>query len=406
MLYFYVPYTLSLLLHLEQIDNVFLTNYSTLFLMIIFVIELIRNKFKLYNKGSLAFAVMLAIYIIMGTIINKVNFEEYFYHFLISFMAPLFCISNLFYWKPPNTQKLSKFIFIIFISNLLLVYIQFLTGFFILEFNNDNIIFGRASGTFSRSNGCAMYLLLFLCFFLLNKDVLSSRYKRALIVLTILAIILTGVRTYLICSIVFVPLCLYFARKEKINIIAISLTMAFLLLPFFFFSRTNTQGLNTGDAENAFQRQLYGLSIFSRGESTDAEKSTLYWSLYVFSEYYVKHPITGCWLLYTKQSYDIVSPENSNVMDAGLAVYLSDIGLLGVILYVFYQLKTIFWRTDKNARKYIWLIYGYIFITTYTDIGIWGGSFTCCAFMTCYLINQSCVKRLENLYDSYHYNNQ
>ena len=385
-LLFFVPYTLSLLLNLGEEEFQILTNYSPIFLVSIFIIELIRNKFRMRNQSALVLIILLSLYILWGILLHGANLMEYIIHFFVSFLAPLFCLSNLFYWRPPQKKRLSFFVLLIFITNVVLSYLQFFTGYMVPAFKADSITMSDASGTLSGGNGFSSYMLLFLFLFIQRIQHRKTITKILVIFLTFAAIVLSGVRTYLVCAIIFIPLFIFISRYRSFNLRTLIFVAVIVILPFICFSRIDTKGYGTGDADNAIQRQIYGLSVFSKGESTD-EKSTMYLSFYVFTEYFVNNPLFGLWLLYTPQSYGLVSPENQNVMDAGMAVYLTDIGVVGFILYVLFQLKTFIWNTEKEKHKFIYLLYVYVLLTTYTDIGIFGGAFTCCAFIVCYLID-------------------
>ena len=384
-LYFFVPFFISLFLNLSEEDNQVLTNYSPLFLIPIFLIELVKNRFKIINGVPFICFVILFVYIIAGAIFHGAPTGEYILHFLVSFVIPLFCLSNLFFWSPPEPQVLSKFIVCILGINLVLAFLQYFGGFMVLGFKEDSVSMSGISGTLSGGNTFAFYLLLFFFYLLLREKQITQTAKWCLIIAIVTAILLTGVRTYLLCAIIFIPLCLLLKREENFNPFVVLIVLLMIALPLILLSRSNSSGYGTNDAENAVQRQVYGLSTFAKGESAD-ERSTLFLSLYVFTDYFIHNPFFGQWLLYTNESYNLVSPANNNVMDAGIAVYLSDIGIVGMLLYILFQIKTLLWQTDNKLRKYVILLYLYILLTTDTDIGVFGGALTCCTFIVCYLL--------------------
>ena len=49
-----------------------------------------------------------------------------------------------------------------------------------------------------------------------------------------------------------------------------------IALPLILLSRSNSSGYGTNDAENAIQRQVYGLSTFAKGESAVSDVYTMY----------------------------------------------------------------------------------------------------------------------------------
>lgn len=383
-LYFFLPYILSLSLSLNFEDNQYITNRSPIFIMIIFLIEAVKNRFRFQNLRSLVILILLFFYVLYGVVLHGAPLEEYILHFFVSFIAPLFCCANLFYWKEPDWQKLKRFLAFLFSIELVLFFLQYFFCVLTPTFREDSVTLTEASGTLSGGNVFSTFVLLFLCFFLMCS--IQNRTKWFLIILSFLAILLSGVRTYLICFLLFVPLSWFLTKKREIKPIYVILIAVFVFLFIGFVSNINTRGYATNEADNPIERQLYGLSNFSRGESTTAEKSTMFLSLVVFSEYFVNNPLFGSWQLYTEKSYDPVSPENENVMDAGLAVYLSDLGIMGMLLYVLFQILIFFSDAEKRQKKQILMFYLYALITTYTDIGIFGGMFTCCILIVCSLI--------------------
>ena len=386
-LYFFVPFIMSIALQLDEEDNQLLTNYSSIFLIGIFIIELVKNKFRMYNPIALLLFLSLCVYIVVNVIINGAPIGKYILHFMVSFIVPLFCLSNLFYWNPPQGDKLRIFIVFIFLTNLVLAFIQYFADFLVLGFKEDSVTMSSISGTLSGGNGFASFLLLFLLYLLLRENQLPPRIKWILIIAAVVVILLTGVRTYLLCSIIFIPLCLIIKNKEKLNPLTATLVLVMILIPFAIVIRFNNKGHGTNDADTAIQRQVYGLSTFAKGESAD-ERSTMFLSLYVFADYFIEKPILGQWRLYSNESYDLVSPENQNVMDASLAVYLSDIGVIGMLLYILFQIQTLMWGGEGEKRKCTLLLYSYVLLTTYTDIGIFSGSLTCCTFIVCFLLQE------------------
>jgi len=161
------------------------------------------------------------------------------------------------------------------------------------------------------------------------------------------------------------------------------------ILSFFYLSNINLRGLNTGDADNVVERQLYGLSILSHGDAITAEQSTIFLSWYVLNNYFICNPLFGNWQLYSKESYGLVSPDNRTVTDATLAVYLSDIGIIGILLFIYIQLKILLLTIGKSRRKWGVLLYMYALLSTYTDIGIFGGMFLSNILIICFLLSKN-----------------
>ena len=376
-LYFLLPFTITLLFDLELEDYNYLANRSPLYIMAIFAIELFKNKFQLRSLRPTLLLLLLFIYVLYGVISHGAPLTEYILHFFVSFLAPLYCCFNLFSWNQPDWEKLDRVIIFIFNTELILFFVQYFLGAFTLEFGEDSVLFSNASGTLSRGNTFASFLLLFLCYIVIRKDNMEIRVKWVYLLLGFLAILFSGVRTYMVCFVMFVPLSFFFKETRVVKpIYGIIVCLTFLFL-FFTMSSINERGYATKEADNPIERQLYGLSNFTRGESVD-EQSTMFLSLVVFTEYFVNNPLFGNWMLYTENSYDPVSPENENVMDAGLAVYLSDIGILGMTLYILFQLYVYLMGADMLRKKQILVLASYAIVTTYTDIGIFGGMFTCC----------------------------
>lgn len=388
-LYFIFPYILSISFSLDLEDNQYLTNRSPIFIFVVFLIEGVKNKFRFQNLQSLFILVLLFTYVLYGVVLHGAPFDEYFLHFFVSFIAPLFCCANLFYWKEPDWQKLKIVVSILFAIELALFFLQYFFGVLTPDFREDSVTLTEASGTLAGGNVFSTFVLLFLCYFLMYSINIQNQKKWILVVLSFFAILLSGVRTYLICFLLFVPLSWFLTKKRKVKPLFVLFIVVFALLFVGFVSNINKRGYATNEADNPIERQLYGLSNFSRGESTTAEKSTMFLSLVVFSEYFVNNPLFGNWQLYTEGSYDPVSPENENVMDAGLAVYLSDLGVIGMLLYILFQISIYICDAEKQQKKQILMFYLYALTTTYTDIGIFGGMFTCCILIVCSLIKNN-----------------
>lgn len=396
-LYYYIiwlaffPFLLSFfVLDIEQVKYV--SGQANYFLAILFIINTIRmGNYSFSIKGLMLIGTIVFL-LLLSSLINSAPFADYL-RFAISSLLPVYFISSFIHsFDKFQPASFISFLFFILLFEVGLCFVQY--NFFIGisptwllaagSFADSNFMWG----TFSNGNIVSMFVTLCYLFILCcyNKDWPS--YRKWLFYLTTVAvcwcILFSGIRTYLVLLFVFSSIIVYLKAKNKFFFtIILGLGVVFLISAFIV---SDYETMASAEKEAGIERQIYGISKIASG---DDEGSTLSLSTYLLTEYYNPLDLFGKGQLY-KKGYGLVSLENNNEMDATLALYLVEFGLitLFLIVYYLYYQSTIAPRAYRKKKStFAKLLFFCCFLSTVTDPGI---------FMSLPLVIIAVFSRLDN----------
>ena len=267
-----------------------------------------------------------------------------------------------------------------------IVYIEIILAFFqpytdLLNFHaalhGDDVMTTMVNGTFLRNNIFIEFLTPLVMILLYLKYHENRRITFDILFLVILTLWLTynsGVRTCLIAVIPILVYVVYFIlgkkyKKRSIRILIMAL-YGVILYSCYLVAQNMAQEIGvtyTRNAENSSQRQAVLLSMLNDDDYVE-DQTTLGLSFVVLSTF-PENPIIGPGKLLQGKGYgDYISREAGNETDATLAIFLCEVGLIGLFVWFFIYYVILV----KIAKGYMLpkLIFFYLLIVTVADPGL------------------------------------
>ena len=343
-----------------------ISGMANYFLLFIYVFDVIKTGNK-HSAIQVCIMFLLGFYFIFASLLHDIPMMYYIKHYVSVFM-PLF----LMYPFVRRINEFSKNTIIKYLLFLLLLEIvvclcQMHLSLFAIAPRSDSAFkynMSLTNGTLNGNNLLASFVtFLTLCVLILSKRI--DKCKIYLLLMLVLYIILhSGIRTYLICFMFFVPVIIYMKTKYK-KLLAIILLVVPFILYTMYNNLGNIMGYTTKDASNSLERQLYGISDTFLASNIEESTMSLSWFLWY---YFKEHPFWGCGQYFKSIGYgNIISFDTDNLTDATLMFHLAEFGLIGFLLMVifFYKLSNICYTNFRQI-----LIILYLILISITDIGI------------------------------------
>lgn len=244
------------------------------------------------------------------------------------------------------------------------------------------------SGTFMRANALADYISLIYLYITIDffyRRELSSWLFVLISVLVGYILLTSGSKLPLIVTIVNLLICIFFFTKRK-TVVLIPVIVLFCLTTF------SSSVINAVDKDSGMFRIVSGLNSFTKSKSAKSSDTTFDISANLIDQYYWESPIIGCG--YSYKGPDRAYPLRFNSVfdltllraDATFAYYLTEFGIVGIVLYFLFFSKIIRFVTPHKIRKHN-IIFFILFIF-YTLFSITEGGFfnpPCLMYMYVYI---------------------
>ena len=325
-----------------------------------------KIKITLYIFSSLGLLAFLANY-------HKVPYTEYFVFFR-RWMTPLLFYPILSSINTISFERVKRFLLLFLVLQILFLIPQYLNFEIPFVVNYSNIVFShRFSGTFSGNNFTGNLFVVFILILLIEyvkaRNIFYNKKIHVLIiVMLIMCVILSGVKTALISLVVGIILifALFVEIKKFLKIFSVS--MIFILLFINLALKFNS---------NAFDRITTGINeVIKNKDNLKNSRSTLSLTFRVLDLIEGDDILLGKGMLF-KNGYSVVksatrlksiSADTNNVTDALLAIILVEFGLLGLLIFLmpFYFI----WKHSGEYKKECSILFIILLIQTLTDTGM------------------------------------
>lgn len=196
---------------------------------------------------------------------------------------------------------------------------------------------------------------------LFMQNLLSDRKKSywILLLLSLIAMLLTGIRTPFVIFVFFTACFLFFYKKQVFS--------AFALLGILSLVFIGSYAINV--ESGALGRMMEGYSQIADG--TYLESSTFSLSVMMIP-YFLENPIFGI-SLHSGPGYSLLfstTLEDLSISDAYLMFLLCELGIIGVLLYlapIFYSIKIVF---KSYSKTYVYIVFAMCLAEAIVDQGI------------------------------------
>jgi hypothetical protein len=325
-----------------------------------------KIKITLYIISSLLLLAFLANY-------HNVPFSEYFVFFR-RMMSPLLFYPILSSINTLSFERFKRFVSLFILLQILFLIPQYLNIEIPVVVNYSNIVFShRFSGTFSGNNFIGNLFVVFILILLIEyvkaRNIFySKRMHILMIVMLIICVILSGVKTALISLVIGIILIfvLFVEIKKFLKIFGVS--MIFILLFINLALKFNS---------NAFDRITTGIDeVIKNKDNLKNSRSTLSLTIRILDLIEGDHIILGKGELFkngysvvkSANTYKSISANTNNITDATLAIILVEFGLLGLLVFLtpFYFI----WKHSGEYKKECSILFFIMLIQTLTDTGM------------------------------------
>lgn len=281
--------------------------------------------------------------------------------------------------KDCNIKSLFILIRIIVYFELLLSLVQPYTDLlnFHAALDGDDVMTSMVNGTFIRNNVFVEIitpLVMLLVYYDYQTSQKFSLGDIIIVLVTLYVVYDSGVRTALVAVIpillyVFYVLLGFIFKTKRGRIFAM---LFFGLCVYSVYYLVNNIAEQTGvtytkNATDSSERQAVLLSMFN--DSDFAEDQTTLGLSFVVLSTLPENPILGSGKLFQGKGYGgFISKDEGNITDATLAIYLSETGLIGIVLlsFIYYVLLNKI-GVDNNLSR---LIFIYLLLVTIVDSGL------------------------------------
>lgn len=382
-LYFYIiwnmfmKYIASFVIFDKDLLNV-IGGQSNYYILLIFLLTVCKYSCLKINNKAFYLCGCILFLLVLEAIIHDIPIASYL-RWCVSNILPLYFIVFILKKSILCIKGFRTFCLTLLVIQLIMGYCQYYTSIlFVSPFYALNEYgigeLNQFMGSFSGSNTLDSYICM-LYFIVVLTTRMNSTFIRVLIggltIAVVYAILLSGIRTYLLLLLVYFGVLLYVKFNNKIVAFGAILSVFFVASTYLIVASYG----NIDKAENPIERQINGLSALKAGDTDD---STLSYSTYVIDNYYNPLHIFGEGKLYTKRGYgkiflrDFGIPD-ADVTDATLAVYFVEFGIIlfALFIYYFYYLTyRIHIPYGSCCKKEYLMIFSFFFVATVTDAGI------------------------------------
>ena len=371
----FAPYMASFLTFDYDV-SLFIDGQSNYFLALIFIINILIYKGVHIPQKITRQILVIVLLLMVASLWNSVPYGFYISWF-ISNILPLYFVISILNTVDINSKHFGVFLLIMILIQVVVGTCQYYIGLFVnpaYALNNIGSLYDNIfQGTFRGENNCMAFLCMcFLVLLINNREGKSINKFGTLILFAIVsfAVLISGVRTYLMLLIFFVAIILYISSSKKLMTLSYLIGFAFLLSTYLIVD-DYTSG-RSGDTD-AISRQINGISAVA---NNDTENSTLDYTFYMLNTHF--NPISpfGQGKLHTKKGYDRITMSTgteASVSDATLAVFLVEFGPILLFLFLYYYFSCTckqYYISNSNYYRYSVLLYGFYFIASVTDAGI------------------------------------
>lgn len=318
-------------------------------------------------------------------------------------MAFTYCFFNAFY-RGGNFMGSLKFTFgcyldVLFLVSILdkiinikrivkllryILYFEIIIGLFeiLLSFSfypsNSEVVGTELTGSFIGANIYAEFLSLVLFFVMYADGVKTKRITPLNFVLFIFVTIIvlySGVRMALISHILFfgiLLICIYSKNKVIIRykrpVITIGCILCFLFVTVISTYISNSEVSYDSQVSNSLERQNVLVSIFLNDDYL-LEHTTLSLSAIALS-FFDLNPLFGPGLFFSSPAGygGMINQTSSNYTDCTLALYLCEVGIIGIVFFLLTYYSVLFKICKSNYGPN--LAFLYLLVVTVTDTGI------------------------------------
>ncbi len=374
---FIIPFVVDFVFPLEIEIYFDIITWSSYFGILVFPLAIAysnSSKEKIINRRFGLLLLAYLIIVIYGMFLGFMRgtlYQATKYAFMQ--FSPILMLINIFVFKP-NKKYVINLLHRLLYLELFIGGLQLL-GFFQYHMNSDasSFDFGRITGTFSGNNIYAEIVSL-LMFFVIYIEAKKKGYVSfkgwVLVSIGFIVMVSSGIRTaligYAICM-SFILFTIYKNNKKGRRIL-----LMFFALGILYFVINMWGGIMSGDmvydsqTTGALERQGTLANIL-RDENYIAEHTTFYFTIYVLS-FLPMNYLLGPGLLYTSsQGYGgVVNLLTNNQTDAAFAIYICEMGLIGVFLFLLLYF-IILRKVNKSSVAYVFFVY--LLLIYVTDLG-------------------------------------
>lgn len=356
------------ILSLSTVFSVAILNCAEIFLIIFFLIISLKNKeflITILNKDYLSILIFFLFLIFQSIFINDLN--NLTISSIIGFFKNiLFFISFIYFFKKKDLYLLAKFyLFIILIISIDVIF-QYFLGFNFIGYKMSNFTAdtNRVSSFFGKELVAGAFLskLIFIPI-LVYLDYRKKNYLNnfALIIffLSLLAIILTGDRMATINSLVLSIIVLFFLIKKRYILIFVSSLIILLI------SQTNLverHFKNTYEQYNSINSDLYGFnnkieSVYLNHYFTAIGllENNLFFGNGIRSFRFKCEDFVNKELIFFGTKFNLGNGCSTHPHNYYLEI-LSETGVIGLMLLLYFLLYTLFYKVDLKCKKNLILL--------------------------------------------------
>lgn len=377
-----IPFLLDLIFPFKDIENLYeMRTYATyyLFFILIYQISLSKNSFLKFlreNHNILIYILLILMYLFFLSMTREVGFNYFVYlrrnisHILLFFYLTLYT---------PTGKSLFKFIIITLGVQIVIGLLQ--------EFSYCQFSFNTHSpgvvvfltGAMTGNNLYADYLAVITTILILeclsSKANFESSNKFFLYVLILICSFLifdSGIRISLLSLIIAIGL-VFLRFNRKLSIVLIVIGIIIISFPEYLnkiLSLGDTVSYDWKVTSNS-ERQGGLLGVLKGWDYI--QYSTLAYSVLLIVNYFVYSPIFGAGLYFKAGGYGgVVSSLTANQTDVTAALFLTEFGIIGVLLLFLIYKSIIYKYKEQIGNNYfsLLLLFFIILIQTLTDSGI------------------------------------
>ena len=419
-LYYYIvwsifaPYVSSFVLF-DRPMTLIVGGQANYFLVLIFLINSLRFKSLIVDLKTVKLLIAISFFLLIAIAVNSVS-PVFYLKWFISNIVPIYLVVSIQKTLHTSLKSLTRFVLFMLLVQLIVGFCQYYTTFlfvsplYALSDSGIALFTSRFFGTFPGENAMAAFVSICILILIFEFTFKNNFFKNLIIlfscILAYYAILVSGIRTYLILIIVFSFIILYIKAdtvKTKALVLA-TIGVSFVVISSFLI--VSSYGTDKS-SESGIERQINGISSLKDG---NAEESTLFYSFYMLEEYYYPIDLFGKGLLNTKNGYGLIRLDDStsaDVTDATLAVYLVEFGIILLILFIYYYYYLTCACVRSLNRKnalFRMAVFSFYLISTITDAGIF--NIVVMSLLAMYSIVTSSPNKLLKSYNNENYRNR
>ena len=399
-----LPYFVDYIFPFLEKENLFaFRTFAAYYIFTMFIIQIFySNNFTIFLKKNrfIIFSILLLIFyfsylsIIRGTGLNyltylRTNLSPVFLFFYLSLVSP-------------SRKSILKFIVITTSLQIVIGLIQSISSFGDFSFNKDGVgVVSFLTGGFTGNNLFADFLsfisIILLLEFKFNRQFFLSKYVPLLIIFSAYLIFISGIRLSLATFVFGLLLHLFVNYKKARKYLFFSLLTGIIVFIFGNYFNPSDNVVHDWHVTSNSERQSGLIGILSGWEYL--QYSTIAFSWFLISEFFVNNPIFGCGLYFTSTGYGgIISYNTANATDVTLALYITEFGITALILLI-YLFKTIFFDSFRLIFNSKILIPLFITILiTVTDSGIFDNVIMSYFYLFLFIHQPTPIEKNDNDY--------